>query len=138
MAQKMVARWGMSDALGPRVYGDNQSEVFLGRDFMTHKNISDATAQKVDTEITRIVEEQYARARGIIEDNREKVETMARALMEWETLDAKQIDDIMAGRPPRPPTDLPSSGARSGSAKSTEGTPKPAVKPNLDKPAGQH
>jgi cell division protease FtsH len=138
MAQKMVARWGMSETLGPRVYGDNQSEVFLGRDFMTHKNISDATAQKVDTEITRIVEEQYARARGVIEENREKVETMARALMEWETLDSAQIDDIMAGRTPRPPSDLPSSGARAGGGKGAEGKSKPAVTPNLDKPAGQH
>lgn len=138
MAQKMVARWGMSDALGPRVYGENQSEVFLGRDFMTHRNISDATAQKVDSEITRIVEEQYARARRVIEDNREKIETMARALMEWETLDAAQIDDIMAGREPRPPADLPSSGTRAGGAKDADSKTKPAVKPNLDKPAGQH
>ena len=138
MAQKMVARWGMSDALGPRVYGENQSEVFLGRDFMTHKNISDATAQKVDTEISRIVEEQYARARGIIEDNRDKVEIMARALMEWETLDAAQIDDIMAGRQPRPPADQPSSGTRGGETRGGDSKAKPAVKPNLDKPAGQH
>ena len=105
LAQNMVSRWGMSDALGPRVYGENQAEVFLGRDVTTHRNLSDETAKKVDGEVTRIVEEQYARARGILEDNRGKVETMAKALMEWETLDANQIEDIMAGRQPRPPAE---------------------------------
>src|SRR5204862_1441278 len=97
-----------TDALGPRVYGENASEVFLGRDVATHKNISDSTAEMVDKEIRRIIDEQYSRARALIEKNRDKIEKMAVALLEWETLDSEQIDDIMAGREPRPPAGLSS------------------------------
>ena len=103
MARKMVTQWGMSDALGIMVYGENEGEVFLGRSVTTHKNISETTMQQVDAEIRRIIDQQYALARRLIEENRDKIETMAKALLEWETLDADQIDDIMAGNPPRPP-----------------------------------
>ena len=103
MAQNMVARWGMSDVLGPRVYGENQSEIFLGREMSTHRNVSPETAEKVEREITRIIENEYQRARGILEENRDKVEVMAQALLEWETLDADQVDEIMAGKTPTPP-----------------------------------
>jgi cell division protease FtsH len=103
MARRMVTHWGMSDAMGPMVYGENEGEVFLGRSITTHKNVSETTMQKVDAEIRRIIDEQYSLARKIIEDNREKLEVMAKALLEWETIDSDQIDDIMAGRPPRPP-----------------------------------
>jgi cell division protease FtsH len=103
MARKMVTQWGMSDALGIMVYGENEGEVFLGRSVTTHKNISEATMQKVDNEIRRILDEQYALARKLIEANRDKMEAMTKALLEWETIDAGQIDDIMAGLPPRPP-----------------------------------
>ena len=103
IAREMVTRYGMSDSLGPMVYGDNEGEVFLGRSITTHKNVSEATLQKVDAEIRRIIDEQYTVARRIVEANREKVEAMALALLEFETLDADQIGDIMAGLPPRPP-----------------------------------
>ncbi|MGQ0752444.1 MAG: ATP-dependent zinc metalloprotease FtsH [Betaproteobacteria bacterium] len=103
MARNMVTRWGMSDSLGPMVYGENEGEVFLGRSITTHKNVSESTMHKVDSEIRRIVDEQYGVARRIIEEKRDKVETMAKALLEWETIDAEQINDIMEGRPPRPP-----------------------------------
>ena len=103
MARNMVTRWGMSDTLGPMVYGENEGEVFLGRSITTHKNVSESTMQQVDSEIRRIIDEQYTLARKLIEDNREKVEMMAKALLEWETIDAEQINDIMDGRPPRPP-----------------------------------
>jgi len=103
MARDMVTRYGMTDALGPMVYGENEGEVFLGRSVTTHKNVSEATMQQVDAEIRRIIDEQYALARKLLEDNRDKVETMAHTLLEWETIDAEQIDDIMAGKPPRPP-----------------------------------
>ena len=103
IARDMVTRYGMSDLLGTMVYGENEGEVFLGRSITTHKNLSEATLQKVDAEIRRIIDEQYAVARKLIEDNRDKVEVMTKALLEWETLDAEQINDIMAGRPPRPP-----------------------------------
>ena len=103
MARKMVTQWGMSDALGPMVYGENEGEVFLGRSVTTHKNISEATMQKVDVEIRRIIDQQYALARNLIETHRDKIEAMTKALLEWETIDADQINDIMDGKPPRPP-----------------------------------
>ena len=103
MARRMVTQWGMSDAMGPMVYGENEGEIFLGRSVTTHKNVSETTMQKVDAEIRRIVDEQYAIARRLIEENREKIEVMAKALLEWETLDAEQIADIMEGKAPRSP-----------------------------------
>ncbi len=103
MARKMVTQWGMSEALGTMVYAENDGEVFLGRSVTTHKNISEATMQQVDAEIRRIIDQQYALARQLIESNRDKMEAMAKALLEWETIDAEQIDDIMSGKPPRPP-----------------------------------
>ena len=102
MARDMVTRYGMSD-LGVMVYGENDGEVFLGRSVTQHKNVSEATMQKVDAEIRRIIDQQYALARKLLEENRDKVEAMTKALLEWETIDAEQIDDIMAGKPPRPP-----------------------------------
>ncbi len=103
MARRMVTQWGMSDALGPMVYGENEGEVFLGRSVTTHKNVSEATMQKVDAEIRRIVDAQYSLARKLIEDNRDKIELMAKTLLEWETIDSDQINDIMEGKAPRPP-----------------------------------
>ena len=102
MARDMVTRYGMSD-LGVMVYGENEGEVFLGRSVTQHKNVSEATMQKVDAEIRRLIDEQYALARRLLEENRDKVEAMTKALLEWETIDAEQINDIMAGNPPRPP-----------------------------------
>jgi cell division protease FtsH len=103
IARNMVTQWGMSDELGTMVYGENEGEVFLGRSITTHKNVSEATLQKVDQEIRKIIDGQYALARKLIVGNRDKVEAMAKALLEWETIDADQIGDIMAGKPPRPP-----------------------------------
>ena len=103
IARDMVTRYGMSEVLGPMVYAENEGEVFLGRSITTHKNLSEATLQKVDQEIRRIVDEQYALATKILQENRDKVEAMTAALLEWETIDADQIADIMAGNPPRPP-----------------------------------
>src|SRR5476651_2582506 len=103
LARRMVTEWGMSDALGPMVYGENEGEVFLGRSVTTHKNMSEATMQKVDAELRRIIDQQYQVARKIIEENRGKVERMAKTLLEWETMDADQLKDIMEGREPRPP-----------------------------------
>ena len=103
MARRMVTQWGMSDSMGTMVYGENEGEVFLGRSVTTHKNISEATMQQVDAEIRSIIDQQYALARRLIEENRDKVEAMAQALLEFETLNAEQLDDIMAGKPPRTP-----------------------------------
>jgi cell division protease FtsH len=128
MARDMVTRYGMSDALGPMVYGDNEGEVFLGRSITTHKNLSEGTLHKVDAEIKRIIDEQYSLARKLIEDNSDKVEAMTKALLEWETIDADQINDIMAGLPPRPPK--PSQSVTSGKPGSPSGpAPAPTTTP---------
>ncbi len=103
IARDIVTRYGMTDELGPMVYAENEGEVFLGRSVTKTTHMSEATMQKVDTEIRRIIDEQYGVARKILEDNRDKVEVMTAALLEWETIDADQINDIIEGRPPRPP-----------------------------------
>ena len=126
LARRMVTQWGMSEALGPMVYGEEEGEIFLGRSITTHKNVSEATMQKVDAEVRRIIDEQYARARKLIEENRDKIEAMAQALLKWETIDAEQIDDIMAGREPRPPKPVSAPPAPRDSAPSA---PAPSATP---------
>lgn len=103
IARDMVTRYGMSDKLGPMVYGENEGEVFLGRSVTTHKNLSEATMQQVDQEIRRVIDEQYALAYKLLSDNRDIVEAMTATLMEWETIDADQVNDLMDRKPPRPP-----------------------------------
>ncbi|WP_233233356.1 ATP-dependent zinc metalloprotease FtsH [Bordetella sp. LUAb4] len=123
IARDIVTRYGMTDELGPMVYAENEGEVFLGRSVTKTTHVSEATMQKVDSSIRRIIDEQYGVARKILEDNRDKVEAMTAALLEWETIDADQIDDIVNGRPPRPPkvpqgpsdsSDTPPSGLATG------------------------
>ena len=104
-ARDMVTRYGMSPEMGPMVYAENEGEVFLGRSVTKTTSISEATQQKVDNEIRRILEEQYAVAQKILEDNRDKMEAMTAALMKWETIGREQVEDIMAGREPQPPQD---------------------------------
>jgi len=123
MARDMVTRYGMTDELGPMVYAENESEVFLGRSVTKQVNVSEQTMQKVDDVIRRIIDEQYAIARKLIEDNQDKMHAMAKALLEWETIDADQIDDIMGDRPPRPPKDWSSSSGKPSG-------PTPPVKPD--------
>jgi cell division protease FtsH len=101
LARAMVTRYGMSASLGTMVYEDSEQDAYFGR--MASKTVSEATQQKVDTEIRSILDAQYALSRKLLEENRDKVDVMAKALLEWETLDADQINDIMAGNEPRPP-----------------------------------
>ena len=118
LARDMVTRYGMTEALGPMVYAENEGEVFLGRSITKTNNMSEATLQKVDGEVRRIIDQQYIVARKLIEDNQEKIHAMAKALLEWETIDGEQLDDIIAGKEPRPPKDWtprnPSVGGGSG------------------------
>jgi cell division protease FtsH len=100
LARAMVTRYGMSETLGTMVYEDNQNDGYFGG---TSKTISEATQQQVDAEIRSILDMQYALSRKLVEENRDKVELMAKTLLEWETIDADQINDIMAGHEPRPP-----------------------------------
>ncbi|MEW5966520.1 MAG: ATP-dependent zinc metalloprotease FtsH [Pseudomonadota bacterium] len=127
IARDMVTRYGMSDALGPMVYGENEGEVFLGRSVTTHKNVSEATMQKIDAEVRRILDQQYALATKLLTDNRDKVEAMTAALLEYETIDADQIEDIMAGRPVRPPK--PSASPQPPSGGDKPSAPAPTAQP---------
>ena len=130
LARDMVTRYGMTEALGPMVYAENEGEVFLGRSVTKTTSMSETTMQKVDAEVRRIIDQQYDVARKLIEDNKDKMHAMAKALIEWETIDAEQIDDIIAGKEPRPPKDWtprnPSVGGSTGGP--TGGTP--AINPD--------
>ncbi|QWE03660.1 ATP-dependent zinc metalloprotease FtsH [Polynucleobacter sp. JS-JIR-II-50] len=120
MARDMVTRYGMSDSLGTMVYVDTESESIFGRN--STKTVSELTQQKVDAEIRTLIDSQYALARSILEENRDKVEAMVAALLEWETIDAEQITDIMEGRPPRAPKAPPAT-----QFGNSAGTPGPAT-----------
>ncbi len=115
MARDMVTRYGMSEVLGTMVYVDPEQSGIFGP--MSSKSVSEATQQKVDIEIRAILDNQYAVAKNILEQNKDKVEVMVTALLEWETIDADQVSDIMAGKTPRPPKyppSTPSGGGTSG------------------------
>ncbi|HEY8974780.1 MAG TPA: cell division protein FtsH, partial [Burkholderiaceae bacterium] len=126
MARDMVMKYGMSDAMGPMVYAENEGEVFLGRSVTRTTNISEDTMRKVDAEVRRIIDEQYAVARNLIETHQDKMHAMANALLEYETIDNEQLRDIMEGRPPRPPKDwtpAPPKSGGSGGAPVVDRTP---------------
>lgn len=114
------------------VYAENEGEVFLGRSVTKTTHVSESTMQKVDQEIRNIIDQQYTVARDIIEGNRDKMEAMTKALLEWETIDADQIDDIMSGRPPRPPKGLDESSNDSSSGS----TPSEGVSASDNKEGG--
>ena len=104
-ARERVTRYGMSDKMGVMVYAENEGEVFLGRSVTRSQHISEKTQQEVDAEIRRILDEQYAVAYKILDENRDKMEIMTNALMEWETIDRDQVLEIMEGKQPSPPKD---------------------------------
>jgi cell division protease FtsH len=105
IARSMVTKWGLSDRLGPLTYSEDEQEVFLGHSVTQHKSVSDETSHVIDTEVRNIIDRNYARARAILDEHLDKLHAMAAALIKFETIDAGQIDDIMAGRSPRPPKD---------------------------------
>jgi cell division protease FtsH len=121
IARNMVTKWGLSEKLGPLMYAEDD-ESYLGRGGGQGANVSGETAKLIDSEVRSIIDECYGTAKQILTDNRDKLEAMADALMKYETIDADQIDDIMAGRTPREPRDWDDSG---------KGTPTPP--PTLDK-----
>ncbi|HTM69818.1 MAG TPA: ATP-dependent metalloprotease, partial [Luteimonas sp.] len=102
MARNMVTKWGLSE-LGPITYGEEEDEVFLGRSVTQHKNVSDETARRIDEVVRGILDKAYGRTKVILTENIEKLHTMAKLLLEYETIDAPQIDAIMEGRDPPPP-----------------------------------
>jgi len=127
LARAMVTRYGMSESLGTMVYEDTEQDAYFGR--MSSKTVSEATQQKVDTEIRSILDAQYALSRRLLEENKDKVDLMAKTLLDWETLDADQINDIMEGREPRPPK------AGIPIKRSSDNTPPGGVAPNAPAPA---
>ncbi|MCC1497068.1 ATP-dependent zinc metalloprotease FtsH [Alcanivorax sp. 1008] len=116
MARAMVTKWGLSAKLGPLAYEEDEGEVFLGKSVTQSKHVSEQTAEEIDREVRSIIDMCYGRAQKILEENRDKLEAMAQALMQYETIDADQIEDIMSGKPPRPPKDWNDSGTSGGSA----------------------
>ena len=144
IARNMVTRWGLSERLGPLAYGDEEEEVFLGRSVTQHKNVSDETAHVIDEEIRNIIERNYERAERILKENIDKLHAMAEALVKYETIDQQQIEDIMAGRTPRPPSDweddssTPSGGSVAADGGDRKGKEKPEGPMGSPDPAGQH
>ncbi len=134
MARNMVTKWGLTDELGPLLYSEDEGEVFLGRSAAHQaKTVSVDTAVAIDREVRRIVDECYARAKQILDENRDRLELMKDALMEYETIDTAQIDDIMEGRKPRPPADWSDGGDADADASAK---PKPK-KPKKARDSGQ-
>lgn len=139
MAQNMVKKWGLSERLGPLQYDDEQEELFLGRGGMSGgKSLSAETQRMIDEEIRSIIDTCYARARTILEDNREKLEAMKDALIEYETIDAGQIDDIMNGRKPRRPADWHDDEYRPGRQAGEDAADAGSGKSPIGGPAGEH
>ncbi|AFM32072.1 MULTISPECIES: ATP-dependent zinc metalloprotease FtsH [Stutzerimonas stutzeri subgroup] len=115
LARNMVTKWGLSEKLGPLMYAEEEGEVFLGRSAGSqHSNVSGETARLIDEEVRSIIDHCYGTAKQILTDNRDKLNVMAEALMKYETIDAPQIDDIMAGRTPREPRDWEGGSGASG------------------------
>ncbi|AYC31647.1 ATP-dependent zinc metalloprotease FtsH [Pseudomonas cavernae] len=115
IARNMVTKWGLSEKLGPLMYAEEEGEVFLGRSMGSqHSNVSADTAKMIDQEVRSIIDHCYGTAKRLLEDNRDKLNAMAEALMKYETIDAEQIDDIMAGREPREPRDWQGGGDDAG------------------------
>jgi cell division protease FtsH len=104
----MVTRFGMSDELGPISYGENQDEVFLGHSVSRTQSVSEATAQKIDSEVRRIVEQTYNRAKQILQERIEDLHTLSKGLLEYETLTGEEIKALLRGeRPVRTPYEEP-------------------------------
>ncbi len=106
IARNMVTKWGLSDAMGPLMYDEGGEEVFLGRTAaQPSKAMSDETALSIDKEVRSIIDDCYEKARQLLEEHRPKMDMMAEALMQYETIDSEQIDSIMDGKKPNPPSD---------------------------------
>jgi cell division protease FtsH len=140
LARNMVTKWGLSERLGPLTYSEQEEEIFLGHSVAQHKNVSDETAHVIDEEIRAIIDRTYKRAEELLKSNTDKLHLMAEALIKYETIDSDQIDDIMAGKRPRPPQDWdesepkPGAGSKTSSKEGKQGT----ADGTIGGPAGQH
>jgi cell division protease FtsH len=143
IARNMVTKWGLSEKLGPLTYMEEEGEVFLGHSVAQNKHVSDETAHIIDEEIRVIVDRNYERSYKILTEKREILEKMAAALMKYETIDSNQVDDLMAGKKPRPPSDWidsddePNTPTDSG-AKVSSTDKKSGGDSTIGGPAGEH
>ena len=143
LAHNMVTQWGLSDKLGPMVFGEEEGEVFLGKSVTQHKSLSDETAHVIDEEIRNIVDRNYARSEKILKDNLDILHAMSDALMKYETIDKDQIADLMNGKTPQPPQgwdDSPSSNDNDGSTNTADSKEedKKSSDSKIGGPAGEH
>ncbi len=146
LARNMVTKWGLSEKLGPLMYAEEEGEVFLGRSAGSqHTNVSGETARLIDEEVRRIIDECYDTAKRLLEENRDKLDRMAEALMKYETIDVEQINDIMAGKPAREPKGWADDDRRGpGTAASSQDDAAPESKDEprddgvIGGPAGEH
>ncbi|KEI73179.1 ATP-dependent zinc metalloprotease FtsH [Endozoicomonas elysicola] len=149
IARSMVTKWGLSEKLGPLLYDNDEGEVFLGKSYGSggsHSNVSGETAKLIDQEVRQLIDECYSRANQILVDNRDKLDKMAEVLIQYETIDSDQIDDIMAGREVRPPKDPGDQDNNDGGVKAaadepdvkTEETDKKDSDSSIGGPAGEH
>jgi cell division protease FtsH len=143
LARNLVTKWGLSEELGPLLYSEDEGEVFLGRSAASQaKSFSSDTAIAIDVEVRKIIDECYGRATKILEEHRDQLDLMKDALMEYETIDADMIDDIMKGEKPRPPadwSDTDSSNSDSGGSNVAEASSEDVDKSGtIDGAASEH
>jgi cell division protease FtsH len=132
LARNMVTKWGLSERLGPLAYSEEEGEVFLGRSVTKHKSVSEETAHLIDEEIRSVIDRNYERAERLLRENMDILHAMADALMKYETIDRLQLDDLMAGKEPRPPQDW-----EEPKPSDTSAAPDPGkLGPKQDKPLG--
>jgi cell division protease FtsH len=122
IARNMVTKWGLSDKLGPLAYSEDEGEVFLGRSVTQHKNMADDTARVIDEEVRDVIDRNYERAETILQEKMDILHLMADALIKYETIDTDQIDQIMEGKEPSPPSDWDDSGSATPTGDTSEKT----------------
>jgi cell division protease FtsH len=137
IARSMVTKWGLSDRLGPLTYSEDDGEIFLGRSVTRHKQVSDVTAHAIDEEVRQLIDTCYSEARELLVTNERKLHLMAQSLMKYETIDERQIKDIMEGRDPRPPEDWDEPSEPGQPVTAEPPVEHPGTAP-LGGPAGQH
>ncbi len=136
MARNMVTKWGLSEKMGPLSYEEDQGEPFLGKQMQQGGHISEQTQEEIDKEVRAIIDRCYEKAKQLLEENRDKLEAMAEALVQYETIDAEQIDDIMAGRKPRPPKDWRDQDSGGGGSAPADTGERPEPGPTGEDPIG--
>jgi len=138
IARNMVTKWGLSQKLGPMSYSEDEGEVFLGRSVTQHKSVSDETAHTIDEEVRFVVTRNYDRAKSILEEHTNKLHAMAQALLKFETIDSDQIDDIMAGKEPREPSDWMDDGDGDPPVEASDKADLPKADEPIGGPASSH